>query len=392
MKNRKLIALASVAVLAVSTFARAETANVNVYGTLNLSLESVNAVDATNLNSNYVNRFRLASNASNFGIKGSEDLSETLKAFFQIESSVGFDGSGALAMRNTGIGLTGGFGTALIGVWDTPFKLANTFMEPFYGAGIGYMASMLDIIGEGSTSATFASAGVAGDAGKMSFTRRQGNSVQYWSPTIGGATLKAVYSTNLDRGMTTGNPDLLGASLGYAAGPLNAAFAYEQHDDFGGRSILPYGGAAVDTKDVGMKAAVGYKFFDSLSMGLAWSNLAYKAYSAAGTAKYDRNAYVLTAMQKMDAITFRLGLGTANQGSCENADASACASDNLGASMASIGASYSIGKRTDLYGLFSKIWNQSAATYNFALNPVGGTPVTVGADPMGAGIGVRHSF
>jgi len=388
VRSRNILALLGVA-LAVSPLAFAETANVNVYGTLNVSFESVKAVGVTNpVAKTYVNRFRLASNSSNIGFKVSEDISEGLKAFLQLESAVNPNsGDGVWNVRNSGIGLTGNFGTAVIGTWDTPFKLANMFMEPFYSTGVGFMATILDSTA-GAVSSTFY------NENPLSFTRRQKQSVQYWSPSVAGFTLKTMYSTNEKRDVDLDNPDLLGATLAYSEGPVNASFSYEQHDDFAGRSAsaLPFGGLTVkNTKDVGLKAAAGYKLFDSLSLGAAWSNLKYEATSGAGTAEYKKDSFVFTAMQKFDAWTLRAGWGKANDGTCKNADGSACTADSkFGATLLALGASYSMSKRTDVYGVYSKISNNEHGTYNFAVSKL--DTVNAGADPTAVALGIRHTF
>src|SRR5205809_5544942 len=85
----------------------AAQSTVQIYGTANLDIESVEATGAAS-GQNFARRSRVTSNSSNIGFRGNEDLGAGLKAFYQIESAVNFnDGtsSGFWASRNSGVGL-----------------------------------------------------------------------------------------------------------------------------------------------------------------------------------------------------------------------------------------------------------------------------------------------
>jgi predicted porin len=99
-----------------------KTANVTLYGRLNLTMEAVsgNARDpnitcnlVANPNCDVANRtiYRVNSNSSRLGVRGSEALGGGLSAIFQIESSIQGDSSGGLlAGRETFVGLQGRLG------------------------------------------------------------------------------------------------------------------------------------------------------------------------------------------------------------------------------------------------------------------------------------------
>jgi predicted porin len=87
-----------------------------------------------------------ASRASRIGVKGSEDLGSGLKAVYQVEFGVSLsnstggrtaDGNRAasgdetLTMRNSYVGLAGGFGTFLVGRHDTPMKISTGPLDLF---------------------------------------------------------------------------------------------------------------------------------------------------------------------------------------------------------------------------------------------------------------------
>jgi predicted porin len=76
--------------------------------------------------------------SNRFGIKGSEDLGNGLKAIYQIEVGVNFDTNNNLVnnndtfyWRNTFVGLAGDWGTALIGRHDTPLKISTAKLDLF---------------------------------------------------------------------------------------------------------------------------------------------------------------------------------------------------------------------------------------------------------------------
>lgn len=92
-----------------------------------------------------------ASRANRFGIKGSEDLGNGLKAIYQMELGVnmgetnaGTGGADGLSLRNSFVGLAGGFGTFLVGRHDTPLKISTGKLDLFgdtmadYNGTIGF--------------------------------------------------------------------------------------------------------------------------------------------------------------------------------------------------------------------------------------------------------------
>src|SRR4030095_3203052 len=99
--NKKLVAVAVAGVLAPPLAAQAQTANVTLYGRLNLTMEAVKAespdpnlpVTASPQNRTL---YRVNSNSSRLGVRGSEALGGGLSAIFQIESGVNADISGGV--------------------------------------------------------------------------------------------------------------------------------------------------------------------------------------------------------------------------------------------------------------------------------------------------------
>ncbi len=136
--QKKLIALAVAAALTAPAAAMA--ADVTVYGKAFLNIESVNnnknnvvANGGALANSNSATRIN--NDASRLGFKVSEDLGDDLKALAQYEVQMDLNGNVGNGLgngtRNSGVGLEGGFGKAIVGIWDSPYKVVHNKTELF---------------------------------------------------------------------------------------------------------------------------------------------------------------------------------------------------------------------------------------------------------------------
>jgi len=348
---KKLLVVAVVA-LAAPALAKAETANVNVYGTINTAVEAIKSGTPT-VGEAITGRMRLASYSSNFGIKGSEDLSEGLKGIFQIETdldaALGTLNANAFGLRNTGLGLDSGFGRAILGKWDTPFKTAATFADPFYGSS-GWMQWDIPM------------------------ATRQTGSINYWSPRFFGAGVQLYYAPKTATGNVS-NDYHYGGALTYSDMGLNAAVAYN------------YDNAADDsTKSTGLKAAAGYTLFDTTTINVGY--VAFTATEKAASVDTKSKSLLFSATHKLGDVTFRGAYGITGKTSIAGVDQA-----DTGYKQLSVGAGYGLSKRTEVYGVFSKISNEPALARNFSPNPVnGGVGILAGADPQLFGIGVKHAF
>ena len=172
--NKKLVALAVSGVLASPLAAQAQTANVTLYGRLNLDMEIVQTRLADGTKPNI---YRVSSNSSRLGVRGTESLGGGLNAIFQLESSVAGDaGGGTLGGRETFIGLQAGWGTVKIGNFLAPYD----DIHPIFGNVPTLNTSIL------STAAVWANGTVSKAQG--GFDARLGNSIRYDSPNFGGFT------------------------------------------------------------------------------------------------------------------------------------------------------------------------------------------------------------
>src|ERR1043166_942363 len=133
--NKKLVALAVAGAFALPLAAQAQTANVTLYGRLNLDFEFVKGQqalgacgDPTSACNPTVNR--LSSNSSRFGMRGTESLGGGLNAIFQIESSINGDtNAGNLGGRETFVGLQGSWGKFTMG----RFLMPQDDLHPIFG-------------------------------------------------------------------------------------------------------------------------------------------------------------------------------------------------------------------------------------------------------------------
>ena len=124
---KKLLTL-SFALVLIYSFSNQVHADINFYGKINVSLEDVDSKDA--------NETDFQNNASRIGVKGSYDLSSSLKLSFQIEEEIDptdlrADGDKVFKERNTFIAISGDFGKLYTGTHDTAFKQSQLKVDLF---------------------------------------------------------------------------------------------------------------------------------------------------------------------------------------------------------------------------------------------------------------------
>jgi predicted porin len=234
--NKKLIPLAVAAALAAPTAAMADAV---IYGTLHMSLDYVD-VEENALNVSLWQRYPTQNQgntvlgdrkfsgwglgttprSNRVGLKGSEDLGNGLKAIYQVEFGVPLanenntinDGDNAgIRMRNSYIGLAGGWGTFLMGRHDTPLKMSTGKLDLFADtlADYNYTIGFQDV--------------------------RADSAVAYVSPNwagfqLSGAVVPSAGAT-VNRGWNSESNAIGGAwsvAATYGNGPFYASAAYER--------------------------------------------------------------------------------------------------------------------------------------------------------------------
>ncbi len=391
--NKKLVAVAVAGLLAAPLAAQAQTANVTLYGRLNLTMEAVNgqAVDpnitpcASNPNCNVINRtiYRVNSNSSRLGVKGSEALGGGLSAIFQIESGVNGDSSGGiLASRETFVGLQGSWGTFKMGYFLSPYD----DIHPIFGNVPTLTTSIL------STAALWAQGSQSNNNG--GYDNRNPNSIRYDSPNIKGftgsmqlSTLDASPTAGAGAGADSGGSDAqskrhayIGSVAGfYNNGPFQGGIAYNWNSKVRG----------VGLSDSAFSVAANWNF-GVVKIGGVFEQLDYDATSSTNL---KRNFWGISATAPVGPGELYAFYGDAGDGGGSAANGTRIGQvikgSSTGASQWEISYTYALSKRTLAYTGFVQTRNDNNGVYNFNINPY---TVVPGANANGFVMGLVHFF
>ena len=355
--NKKLIALA-VAGACVAPAAMAQTANpVTLYGRVHVTLESVEASGGAAGASPLVRRNRVSDQSSLLGVRGTEDLGGGLKAFFQLETVFKADqNDSTFAARNSGVGLQGSWGSALLGRWDIPYKIALNTIDPLGDVSLG-----------GSEAAMFG-AGFGSNNTTPPFNRREQNVVQYWSPNWSGIAFRLSYAANEARTSTL-NPRSNGASVTYGAGPVYLAYAYHEFKDQS-FAVTP----AVTLKKQTANMVAGTYTFGPVKLGAGYEQIKRDGFSK----KKDWIANAVYTMGNHQLIyqyqQAKDGAASGTQPDCKvNTPA----------------YRYNFSKRTNVTLQYTKVDNNATSICNFGANQLA---ISAGQDPKGVSFGIYHVF
>jgi len=343
--NKQLIVLA----IAAATFApaaMAQSANpVTLYGR---AWAMINSVKATGGALPLGTRTNVVDESSLLGVRGTEDLGGGLKAFFQLESSFPIDANGGtFANRNSGVGLIGSFGTIMLGRWDGPFKLSAIFVDP---ASQNTIANQLSVINTGN------------------FNRREINTIQYWSPVVGGFSARLMYRVNEER-TATANPSNVSGYINYANGPIRVNYAHEKHKDQRGSAVT------AGVTETGQNLA-GTVVFGPVKLGLLTQKIA-------STGRTDKKAH-------QASVPYTTGKNVVFVTVGRNRDGAAPTALQPESKFSAIGYNYNFSRRSTLMLRYASLKNNAASNAQ-----MGGTDLptfAVGNDPRGFGAGLRHTF
>ncbi|MDP2804841.1 MAG: porin, partial [Gallionellaceae bacterium] len=322
--QKKIIALAIAAAFSAPAFA--DNANITVYGKAILDVESV-----SNDKSTLSRSTRVQTNASRLGFKGKEDLGDGLSGWFQFEVQMDADGNGANGLangtRNSGVGIDSGFGTIMMGVWDTPFKLAHNKIELF------------------DNTTVFSATNLIGRSGSNSYVTRRSNVVQYWSPSLGGVKVNVSHSP--DEGTSAGAATTQGFNKSQTSmsavyddkdSGVYVAAAYEMRPDATTKA----------TTDSAMRLVARYE------MGDFWVGATFEGIkvNSSATVNYTQNNMELAANMKMG--TSSVGLSYVKNGDTSTA--------KTNASQFTLRYGYNFTKRTEVFAAYASLKNDTAGT------------------------------
>ncbi len=360
--------LAAVGGIALPLSALAQSAgsdSVTIYGFLKADVERVSVSGAPGMSMS-----RLSNNLSVLGFRVREDLGGGMAAWAQIETNVRVDtGEGPWGGRNTAVGLSTPMGDVVLGQWEAPLRFASVYAIDPFTAGIFASNS---IMGNG-----FATAG-NGQA-PASFDRRQPNLVQYWSPNMGAWSFRLAYAMPEEK-TAQSSPDMLSGLLSYKDGPLYAAWGYELH-----RSYFSAG-----SRDDAHRLALAYSFGPTRVRG-SWERLSYEP---APGQTLQRSAWQVAVTHQIgDRQELALSYVKANSArgnTTKQVGGIGIPGTDSGANQISLGYTYRLSKRTDLWAAYTRIQNGATAVYNLSANGISG--LKPGQDPSGVGLGVTHRF
>ena len=371
---------AVIAGLLAAAPAQAQTAGVVLYGRVNLNMEVVNGkqpgAGCPDRCPN-PNLFRVSSNSSMFGLRGSEPVGAGTSAIFQIESNVQVDtGGGVLASRESFIGLQGPWGTFKLGNFLSPYD----DILPIFGNAPTLTSSIL------STAALWAQ-GFLGPPSAGGFDARIHNSVRYDTPALSGASGSVQFGTA--EGTPTDHSYVLSVGGFYNNGPLQLGTVYQLHNKIRGTAAAPL-------TDTALSIAGGYQF-ESFRLGGVYERLRY---DVTPSTDLKRDFWGVSATIDAGPGLIYAFVGRAGDGTGSAVNGSRIGGLTKGASTGStqweVSYTYVVSARTLFYAGYVRIENESNAAYTFNINlyPILCDRYPNGAcgKPAGFLVGAAHFF
>ncbi|SAL25378.1 porin [Caballeronia sordidicola] len=389
----KRIALTSLSLALLGAAGAAQAQNsVTLYGVIDAGIGYVHNAQG---NEKLVGMINGNLSGDRWGLKGQEDLGGGLKAIFQLEN--GFDiGTGRLGQggrefgRQAFVGLTADqYGTVTIGRQYDP---------------------LVDMV-QGITADNYFGSAFAtpGDVDNYDNSLRTSNAVKYVSPNWAGLQVEGLYGFSNLAG-TTGQGQTWSGAVAYNNGPLGLAAGYfYSSNPSAGRGPAwnspssdslfdgPINNGYTTAHSIGIARAAAQYAIGPVTVGASYSNAQYKpdGFSAyTETQKYNiGNAFV--NFQATPALL--LGAGY----TYEKASGDTSAKYH----QASLGADYSVSKRTDLYAV-AAYQHASGTQATYTTNAAGQTVRVDQAAQASIGsygfagtsnqelviVGIRHKF
>ncbi len=353
--------LIAFAVLGAFASAASAQSSVVLYGIVDASTSYMTNQSATRGKKWSLDNSNLSS--SRWGLKGTEDLGNGLKANFNLESSLNVDTgtAGSLFDRNASVGLSGSFGTVNLGrqtnlAYDTliqvdPLNVAHVGTNPNIALGALNNVGLY---------------GTHGSSNGVSSATRQNNSVKYALPSImTGFNFGAMYGFGEKSGDATAS-SYMGASAGYSANGVTAVGSYGQMRDLGNTSTLRSYTAGVKIVTNPQQPDWTFKF----------------TYAETELNTTDRSIIVYGAGADY-AVSPQMTLTAAIYATRRSGDVQARAEQYVGL------AKYALSKRTAFYGSFTYAHAGSKAAKDQELGLIIGTGNKTATRTT---VGVMHAF
>lgn len=394
--QKKLLTVAVAGALSAPGLALAQ---VEVYGFVNMSVGRFAYSESATGAGGKISKWDVASHASNYGIRGRENVGGGQTMWFQIEQNAPLERSNNIAIspasRNSAVGLQGSWGNFFIGQWTTPWA----DLDALWGVGtVGGWGPITSIIGRrettgtapnpncvnqdnpppsGATAASCDAIEAGGGVGHP-FWKRISNAVFYQSPVMGGAQVKVAYQTNEGKASTgtVADPHLWSFSAQWAGmgGRVRVGAAYDRHADF----------TTIGQTDTGFRVTGGWNF-GVADVGLAYEIMKYKAATGEVEAK-----------QMGIGVAVPIGTGAIRGSYAFAKDLSGPASGDNGAKTYNVGYEHRFSKRSSVGVGYAIIKNDPGAVFTWTGAPPnqGGASNTpaAGSDPETFFLNMLHRF
>lgn len=354
-------------------------AEVTIYGSINASIESVQAKGSGT--SELQRMTRINTGNSWLGFKGNEDLGDGLKAFWQIDSNLrSFEQGGVndmgqpaiMGTRNSFVGLAGEWGRIYVGNSDSAYKaLSDWRLDPFVNTTGDMFAGIFD---QGAARLT--------------------NSVHYFSPAMGGFRVGASYSFDESKPIakdgSAQNNHRISLAGRYDVDALSLGLGYDVQG-----SKLNAAKTTIDYyRRTYAQASASYLFPSGTTVGAAFER---DSKDNKGIPDTTQDGWIASVTQNFGRTNISLAYSV--HGKLQNAAVGQ--PNDYKASQWLIGAMYDVSKNTQLYTFATRINNNSRSAVNFSGSVAWvfdhgvGTPsagLTPGNSPQSIGVGMRVSF
>jgi predicted porin len=406
--QKKLLSLAIASALALPGAAMAKdfASDIEIYGKFHASWDYVDNEATGDDADDNTGVFR----NSRLGFKGEEKINADIKGIWQIETELD-TGDNEMQFRNTFVGLKGDkWGTFLFGKHDTPYKMATAKLDIFSDT----IADYNNIIG------AHVAPGVGANAGTIasSFNTRAEQTVAYITPDFSGfqAAIARVSAQNDENPVvatggtrTTGDDDqeAWSAMAMYDKGPFFASLAYEVYKGRDIPAIASFGGFDRNDDLDAWKIGLGYKIGNS-KIGFVYEDIKQDISIASGASAAQTTAinnYAKAASRDAFGVNFAhdFGANTVKVSYLKANDSDVSGSDD-GADTWAIGLDHHFSKRTKLYGIYTRMDNDSNANYGlyngqasaggsfYTGGAKGTSDQTAGRDINAFSLGIIHNF
>jgi predicted porin len=308
------------------------------------------------------------------GFRGEENLGNGVAAIYQMEGGFNIDDGtqakpGILFNRDTFVGLRGRYGTLKLGAnMDTPYKRLYDQIG-FFGVSTGNFPSASNILAQGGF----------GTSNAERFHERPANTILYESPIINGFQGLFSYSFGEVPGSFP-SKSLISSGIKYEVGPIYIGLGHEEHvglyggssnlftalgnGTYSGSTFTPADGTTSRDKSTRLTAKYSFPTQTRVEIDVATTKLNEDGGAFGHFQSYKHNSWLLSADQQFGAWTLAAAYGSSGEGSCVLVGGVACNTGGLDATMASLGASYSLSKRTLLFALLTNLHNGYSANFD----------------------------